>query len=607
VKLEQLAEAKAARQALEASLRVVEQRRQFYEARLEEERSVGEQQHLDKLEAALKHQLTSQGIDLVRAALGYLPDFDIGVSGVSSPVVKARWGSSNILSYMGAISQSFAMDAHRSSHEASKALTEAGYARRAEEWTFQVSQAEAELAHLDKQLAAAALRIAIAERDLASSELQIEQAKAVDAYMRDKYTNQELYGWMLSQLSGVYFQSYQLAYDLAKRAERAFRHELGLAESNYIQFGYWDSLKKGLLAGEKLQLDLRRLEVAYLEQHQREREITQHFSLAMLDPEALLALRETGSCEFEIPELAFDLVYPGHYFRRIKSVSLTIPAVTGPHTNVGATLTLLSNRTRTNGGSQQAYPYTGLDDGNFRHDLVGIESIATSSARNDAGLFQLDFRDERYLPFESAGAVSRFRLSLPRTFRSFDYDTITDVILHMSYTARDGGDALRLTVEEHLEQRINSWLDELAEAGEGLLQLLSLRREFPDALHRLVTAPPPEEGPRATELRIGKRHLPYFVRDRDVATTQVSVLLKLREDSALDLAGLAASVNGVAGAAFAPVPELPGLAESVVPLAQPIEAADAVWTLALAGDLPDPGAIADVMLLVRHRAEAPSG
>ena len=34
----------------------------------------------------------------------------------------------------------------------------------------------------------------------------------------------------------------------------------GLADSSYINFGYWDSLKKGLLAGEKLQYDLRRLE-----------------------------------------------------------------------------------------------------------------------------------------------------------------------------------------------------------------------------------------------------------------------------------------------------------------------------------------------------------
>lgn len=70
--------------------------------------------------------------------------------------------------------------------------------------------------------------------------------------MRDKYTNQELYNWMVGQLSGLYFQSYQMAYDIAKRAERAYRHELGLSDSNFIQFGYWDSLKKGVLAGEKM-------------------------------------------------------------------------------------------------------------------------------------------------------------------------------------------------------------------------------------------------------------------------------------------------------------------------------------------------------------------
>ena len=105
--------------------------------------------------------------------------------------------------------------------------------------------------------------------------------------MRSKYTNQELYQWQVGQISGVYFQSYKLAYDLAKRAERCFRFELGLQDSSYISFGYWDSLKKGLLSGEKLQYDLRRLETAYLEQNRREFELTKHVSLALLDPLAL--------------------------------------------------------------------------------------------------------------------------------------------------------------------------------------------------------------------------------------------------------------------------------------------------------------------------------
>ena len=194
-----------------------------------------------------------------------------------------------------------------------------------------------EIEQIDKSIAAAELRIAIAEKELENHVLQIENAKATDAFMRSKYTNEELYQWQVGQISGVYFQSYKLAYDLAKRAERCFRFELGLQDSSYINFGYWDSLKKGLLSGEKLQYDLRRLETAYLEQNRREFELTKHVSLALLDPLALVKLRETGRCFFRLPEEIFDLDYPGHYFRRIKSVSLTLPCVVGPYTTISCT------------------------------------------------------------------------------------------------------------------------------------------------------------------------------------------------------------------------------------------------------------------------------
>ena len=190
------------------------------------------------------------------------------------------------------------------------------------------------------QIAAAELRIAIAEKELENHVLQIENAKATDAFMRSKYTNQELYQWQVGQISGVYFQSYRLAYDLAKRAERCFRFELGLQDSSYINFGYWDSLKKGLLSGEKLQYDLRRLETAYLEQNRREFELTKHVSLALLDPLALVKLRETAAASSDLPEEIFDLDYPGHYFRRIKSVSLTLPCVVGPYTTISCTSAL---------------------------------------------------------------------------------------------------------------------------------------------------------------------------------------------------------------------------------------------------------------------------
>jgi len=62
-----------------------------------------------------------------------------------------------------------------------------------------------------------------------------------------------------------------------------------------------------------------------------------------------------------------------------------------------------------------------FEDG-FLDQRVGLrqfgarEAIATSTGQNDAGLFLLDLNDERYLPFEYAGAVSRWRTK-PRCSR----------------------------------------------------------------------------------------------------------------------------------------------------------------------------------------------
>ena len=45
------------------------------------------------------------------------------------------------------------------------------------------------------------------------------------------------------------------------------------------------------------------------------------------------------------------------------------------------------------------------------------------------------------MPFEGAGAVSEWRLELPAGFRPFDYHSINDVILNISYAAEEDGAA----------------------------------------------------------------------------------------------------------------------------------------------------------------------
>src|SRR5262249_56293481 len=58
------------------------------------------------------------------------------------------------------------------------------------------------------------------------------------------------------------------------------------------------------------------------------------------------ALRITGSCTVTVPEWLYDLHSPGHYMRRIKSVSVSVPSVVGPYTSIHCTLSLLSSSVR---------------------------------------------------------------------------------------------------------------------------------------------------------------------------------------------------------------------------------------------------------------------
>ena len=101
------------------------------------------------------------------------------------------------------------------------------------------------------------------------------------------------------------------------------------------------------------------------------------------------------------------------------------------------------------------------DDTRFIQQNIPIKAIATSNAQNDSGMFELNFRDERYLPFEAAGVISDWSLELfndfngaegdfGRPLRQFDYNTITDVIVHVRYTAREDAGTFKDEAIKHL-------------------------------------------------------------------------------------------------------------------------------------------------------------
>lgn len=468
VKQAQIEEADANIAAIQKSIELIQTKLDYYSTRTYT--NAKEQEQMALLQKAIPLQTKQSDKQAISSTLAIIPSFNIQAPFALGP----SFGGSNLSSAMNAISAKIGAEIAINSTRGSMAQIIAGYDRRFDDWQFQKNSAAKELEQLNKQIIAAQIRKDITERELDAHELQIENSKAVDEYLRGKYSNAELYNWMVGQISTTYFQSYQLAYDMAKKAERCFEYELPLANmatGGYIKFGYWDSLRKGLLTGEKLQYDLRKLEIAYMDANERELEMTKHISLVSLDPRQLINLKTQGSCSFFLPEEIFDMDYPGHYLRRIKSVAITIPCVAGPYTTINAQLTLTDNAIRKGTA------------GTLEVDSSAVKPmIATSSAQNDSGIFELNFKDERYLPFEGKGSVSQWNLiiSAADQIKLFELESISDVVIHMKYTARYGGDGFRDSRITNLNTLLSSFTSGLDNTNLqiSLPRYVSLKHEY---------------------------------------------------------------------------------------------------------------------------------
>jgi hypothetical protein len=346
-----------------------------------------------------------------------------------------------------------------------------------------------EIKKIDKQIVTHQVRIAVNQADVAAQQRATDQSQEVHDFLTSKYTNTELYTWAEQQVSDLYYNTYTTTYDLARKAEMAFRYERGLPDATnpppFIQFGYWQPSNDGLLSGERIFLSLKDLETAYHETRGHDFEITKHVSLRSINPIALLTLRGDGHADFAVPEILFDMDFPGHYGRRLKSVALTVRSRTQPsepyYANVNCTLRLTSHKFRNKSLVSNAGDYpekTDQDDPRFSSTShVPISSIATSSPSNDAGVFEVDFDGERFLPFEGAGAISAWRLELNDAFRSFDYDAIEDVIIHLSYTSLDGGN----TLGDAAKAAVTDYIKHVAHLGdtEGLYAVFDIPHDFP--------------------------------------------------------------------------------------------------------------------------------
>lgn len=436
------------------------------------------------LPRARDSRLAASIADTLAAVLTFIPEFNVNLHywGLGT---QADIAGGTKLSDASKIAGSIARTiAGWEQDQAGMASKTASYERRAENWTQQSNLAAKELEHIGKQVISSLIREQITKKEYENQARQLEHSKEVDAFMKNKFTNEELYKWMQGELSRIYYDCYKFAYDTAKKAEQTMKWELMRPETDertFIKFNYWDGGRKGLLSGESLYLDLKRMEMAYLENNKREYELTRHVSIRQLNPLALLELKATGACTVEIPEWLYDLDCPGHYMRRIKSIGLSIPAIAGPYTSVNCTLSLQKSSIRKSSLLQDDEYARQEEDSRFADYFTTLQSIVTSSAQNDSGMFDVNLRDERFLPFENAGAISTWRLELPSELRQFDYNTITDVIFHIRYTAREGGALLGDGATAYIKDGL------LAEGG-NFVQLFSLKHDFPNDWHQAHTS-----------------------------------------------------------------------------------------------------------------------
>lgn len=376
--------------------------------------------------------------------------------------------------------QSMAMSASEMSGYLSEigtlANTLASYERRQQDWSLQLAQANFDVRQITAQITAAERQKNALQQQHAIDVAGLQNARALQAYYRDKFSNGELYGWMADTLSQLYSALYQVALNVAQMAQATLSAFTG-TDQTYISTDAWDGRRRGFLAGESLLLDLARLEQAYLqtEMSTPKDKAFKTVSLRRTDPRAYLELVTTGACAFELSEAMFDRDHPGHYQRVVQSLSVQIKGLPADaRSGLSGQLTRLSHDlVRQPDPGAVRFLLGATKDYTGRGLLRGFNPCPASLSHAGPLMHAAlqadgpDFDSGEIGAFAGGGAVSRWRLSLPPERNRMDRGDIADVVITLRYGARYGGDAFRREVEDALPPYRGSVLVDLAPSDLG--------------------------------------------------------------------------------------------------------------------------------------------
>ncbi|WPO96752.1 neuraminidase-like domain-containing protein [Buttiauxella sp. HR94] len=432
--------------ALEASRTTAQQRYDHYFALYSNGVSAGEASAMALRDSASASIIAASPLLTAGMALKTIPNifgFSVGGADVGAPTLAAGI----VLQMTGDIINLAAQQTEMSEN----------YRRRSEEWQIQYQQAQCEVDTINAQLDALAVRLQGAVTALQLAQAQQDNLKSTLSFLTTRFTQSSLYNWLTGQLSALYYQAYDAVLSLCLSTQACWQYEMGDITSTFIQTSAWNDSYHGLLVGETLTLNLQQMESAWLSRNQRRLELTKTLSLKqLLGDDGFAPLLTDGTVSFSLAESLFDNDYPGHYLRQIKCVTVSLPTLVGPYQDVRATLTQTGSRTLLKAdinGVNYLNDSTKGSAANVVTNLRASQQIAVSAGLNDSGLFQLNFGDERYLPFEGTGAVSNWQFSFPR-YQSDEQQVIlqnlSDVIVQVHYTAVYGGSTFEQAVEQTL-------------------------------------------------------------------------------------------------------------------------------------------------------------
>lgn len=416
--------------ALQLSLESAEHRKTYYQNLLSEGLSDGEQVSLTAMDTAAA--LGAAG-SLMRALAGAAH----AVPQVGSPFAMT-YGGIQVGGMLECYASVIDIESNLTNYISQRAQTVAGYDRRAQEWKQQREQADYDEQNIQKQILATQKRLDACRQELKIHQKNIQTKQEISGFLQSRFTSEQLYQWMAGRMQGILSQAWLLALKQSLIAQDCYQRERDSRET-FIQFQYWENAKKGILAGESLVNALNQMEMAYHSKNIRCLEIEKNISLGLMCPKALYDLKAEGKCEFQLTEDMFDYDYPGCFARKIVNISVSIPAVTAPYENIKAVLRQ-SYHAYVTEADQEGVAYL-LSGGKgekpdcVREDYTSCQQIALSQGMNDSGMFMLNFNDERYLPFEGTGVVSSWTLEMPKETNHFSFNNLTDVIIHMKYTA----------------------------------------------------------------------------------------------------------------------------------------------------------------------------